>query len=378
MDGIIVKEVESKREIRDFMNITRKIYKDCPFYVPDLEFDIRNILKRKDCHSHFSSIKPFVAYKNGIVAGRIVGIINHRANSKWNTRNVRFGMMEFIDDFRVSEALLNKVAKWGIEKGMNRIQGPMGMTDFDKEGMLIEDFDQTGSIISSYNLPYYPLHLEKIGFKKEVDWIQVKIDIPEKLPERYIRVAETSMEMFGLKIKKLTKADITERNYGTKIFTLLNTAYSPLFGFTEFSEAQIDGYVKHYLPLIDLSLVPVIENEAGEVIGIAVTMASLSQAMIKADGKLFPFGWFHILKSLKWKREDKVELLLIAVHPDYQGMGVNSLFFYDLINVYKKMNFKYAETGPQLEYNVKELSQWKSLNPQFTKRRRCYTKQLLN
>ena len=263
-----------------------------------------------------------------------------------------------------------------MEKGMNRIHGPMGMTDFDKEGMLIEDFDQTGSIVSSYNLPYYPLHLERMGFTKEVDWIQVKIDIPEELPERYRRVAVTSMEMFGLKIRKLTKSDITERNYGIKIFELLNAAYSPLFGFTEFSVTQINEYVKHYLPLIDLNLVPVIENEGGEVIGVAVTMASLSQAMIKADGNLFPFGWFHIVKSLKWKREDKVELLLIAVRPDYQGIGVNSLFFYDLINVYKKMNFKCAETGPQLEYNVKELSQWKLLNPKFTKRRRCYTKQL--
>lgn len=317
-----------------------------------------------------------MAYRDGEVVGRIIGIINHRANSKWNTKNVRFSMIEFIDDFEVSEALLKEVSDWGAEKGMNNIHGPMGMTDFDKEGMLIEDFDQIGSIISSYSLPYYHKHLERLGFTKEVDWVQVKIDLPDEIPAKYKRVAETCMDMFGLKIRKLTKSDITKHNYGVKIFELLNAAYSPLFGFTEFSVKQIDEYVRYYLPLIDLNLVPVVENEAGEVVGVAVTMASLSKAMKKADGQLFPFGWFHILKALKWKREEKVELMLVAVRPDYQGMGVNSLFFYDLINVYKKMNFKYAETGPQLEYNVKELSQWKALNPQFTKRRRCYIKQI--
>lgn len=376
MNRIIVKKVEDKREIRDFIDIEKKIYNDCPYYIPNFKFDIKNILTRTDYYTHDVDMQAFVAYRDGEVVGRIIGIINHRANSKWNTKNVRFSMIEFIDDFEVSEALLKEVSDWGAEKGMNNIHGPMGMTDFDKEGMLIEDFDQIGSIISSYNLPYYHKHLERLGFTKEVDWVQVKIDLPDEIPAKYKRVAETCMDMFGLKIRKLTKSDITKHNYGVKIFELLNAAYSPLFGFTEFSVKQIDEYVRYYLPLIDLNLVPVVENEAGEVVGVAVTMASLSKAMKKADGQLFPFGWFHILKALKWKREEKVELMLVAVRPDYQGMGVNSLFFYDLINVYKKMNFKYAETGPQLEYNVKELSQWKALNPQFTKRRRCYIKQI--
>lgn len=376
MNRIIVKKVKNRKEVKDFLNVTRKIYKNCPYYVPELKLDIKNILIKKDYYDYSSDIQAFVAYKNGEAVGRVIGIINHRANSKWETSNVRFSMIEFIDDYEVSEALLNKVAKWGMEKGMNRIHGPMGMTDFDKEGMLVEDFDQTGSIISSYNLSYYPEHLERLGFTKEVDWIQVKIDVPDDIPIRYKRVAETCMDMFGLKIRKLTKEDITKRNYGVKIFNLLNEAYSQLFGFTEFSIKQIDEYVRHYLPLIDLNLVPVIENEAGEVIGVVVSMSSLSDAMKKANGKLFPFGWFHILKSLKWKREKKVELMLIAVRPDYQGFGVNALFFYDLIKVYKDMGFKCAETGPQLEYNVKELSQWKAFNPQFTKRRRCYIKNI--
>lgn len=377
MKRIRIKTVKTKHEINDFVNLTDRIYADCPQYVPDLKSDIKDIFNPNNVILEHSEIKAFVAYdEKGKATGRILGIINHNANKKWNTRNVRFGYIEFLDDIEISKALLEAVEKWGREKGMEYIQGPMGFFDFDKEGMLIEDFDQTGSMVTIYNPPYYPKHMETLGYKKEVDWVQVCLEVPKEIPAKYSRVAKLSQEMFGLHVKKLNNTDIYKRGYGRKIFNLINTAYSPLFGYTELSEKQIDLYIDKYLPLIDKKMVPVIENEDGELIGVTITMGSLSHAMQKAKGSLFPFGWYHILRSLKWKREEKAELLLIAIRPDYQGFGVNALFFNDLIPIYNKYKFKYAETGPQLEDNIKELSQWKALNPTYTKRRRCYKKKI--
>ena len=231
-------------------------------------------------------------------------------------------------------------------------------------------------MITIYNPPYYPKHLEALGYQKEVDWVQIRIDVPLTVPDKYERVARLSKEMFGLKVRKLTDEDIFKRGYGKKVFDLLNLAYSPLFGYTELTDKQIDSFLKHYVPLMDKRMLPVIENEEGQVVGVAITMGSLSYALRKSRGRLFPTGWYHLVRALKWKHEDKAELLLVAVHPDYQGLGVNALFFADLIPVYNKLGYRWAETGPQLESNVRELSQWKPLNPSIVKRRRCYKKDL--
>lgn len=378
MNEIDIRKVSTKKDLRDFVQLPYKLYADNSCYVPDLESDIYNVFNpSQNSGLEFTDIMPFMAYDaQGNAVGRIVGIINHRANQKWNTRNVRFGLIEFVDDRRVSAALLSAVETWGKEHGMEQIQGPMGIFDFDKEGMLVEDFDQLSSMITIYNPPYYPAHLEALGYEKEVDWIQVCIEIPKEVPEKYARVARLSKEMFGLTVRKLTHADIYKRGYGRKVFELLNQAYASLFGYTELSDRQIDEYVNRYLPLIDKRLIPVVENDKGEIVGVAITMGSLSHALRKAKGRLFPFGWYHLLKALKWKREEKVDMLLIAVRPDYQGLGVNALFFDDLIPIYNQYHFRYAETGPQLEDNVKELSQWGPLHPAYTKRRRCYKKKL--
>lgn len=378
MAKISIKKVETKREMDAFVRFSRKLYAGNPYYVPDLESDIYNTFNpARNAGLEFTDIQPFLAYDGqGEVVGRIVGIINHHANEKWHTRNVRFGFIEFVDNPEVSAALLSAVEDWGRLQGMEQIQGPMGIFDFDKEGMLVEDFDQLSSMITIYNPPYYPRHLEMLGYEKEVDWIQVRIEIPKEIPEKYARVARLSKELFGLEVRKLTHEDIYKKGYGRKVFELLNEAYAPLFGYTELSDRQIDEYVDRYLPLIDKQLIPIVENEKGEIIGVAITMGSLSHALQKARGRLFPFGWYHLLKALKWKPEEKVEMLLIAVRPDYQGLGVNALFFNDLIPIYNRCHFRYAETGPQLEDNVKELSQWKPLNPTYTKRRRCYKKKL--
>lgn len=364
----------------DFVRLPLKLYAGNPCYVPDLESDIYDTFNpAKNAGLEFTDIQPFLARNDhGEAVGRIVGIINRRANEKWHTRNVRFGFIEFTDDPEVSAALLSAVETWGKERGMTQIQGPMGIFDFDKEGMLVEDFDQPGSMVTIYNPPYYPQHLEALGYEKEVDWVQVCIKVPKEIPPKYARVAALSQEMFGLRVRKLTHADVYRRGYGRKVFELLNEAYAPLFGYTELSDRQIDQYVDRYLPLIDKRLIPVVENEKGEIIGAAITMGSLNHALQKSQGRLFPFGWWYLLRSLKWKKEEKAEMLLIAVRPDYQGLGVNALFFNDLIPIYNRCHFRYAETGPQLEDNVRELSQWKPLNPSYTKRRRCFKKILSN
>lgn len=377
MEKVSVKKVQTKGEMDDFIKFSESLYADCPYYVPDMESDIRDTFNpKKNAGLEFSEMQAFLAYdEQGRVVGRIAGILNRRANEKWNTKNVRFGFIDFIDDLDVSAALLRAVEEWGRERGMECIQGPMGIFDFDKEGMLVEDFDEMGSMITIYNYPYYPVHMESLGYEKEVDWVQVRIDVPQTVPPKYERVSRLSKEMFGLHVRKLSRKDV-DRGYGRKVFQLLNEAYSPLFGYTEMSDRQIDSYVDRYFPLINPDMLPVIENDKGELIGVAITMGSLSNALRKSHGRLFPFGWYHLLRALKWKHEEKAELLLIAVRPDYQGLGVNALFFDDLIPIYNKLHFKWAETGPQLEDNVKELSQWKPLNPKLTKRRRCYKKNL--
>ena len=378
MKDLTIHKVTTKREMNDFVHLPDRLYKQCPYYVPDLHADIRNTFQlKKNAALEFTDIQPFIAYQGkGNAVGRIAAIINHRANDKWNTRTVRFGFFDFIDQIDVSSALLDAVAQWGKERNMTLMQGPMGITDFDKEGMLLEDFDQMGSMNALYNYPYYPHHMEALGYHKAVDWVQVRIEIPTHTPDKYARVARLSKEMFNLKVKKITDKDITRHGYGHKIFHLLNAAYAPLFGFTDFTDRQIDDFVRQYLGLVDKRLVTVVENEKDEVIGVAVSMYSLSNALRKSKGKLFPFGWYHLLKALRWKPEPTADLLLIGVHPDYQMLGVNAIFFDDLIPIFNHFGIRWAETGPQLETNIRELTQWKPLNPTFIKRRRCYQKDI--
>ena len=375
-NGIEIFKVGNRRQMNDFVDVAKSIYSGVEQYVPDLANDVRNLFNpKKNPGMQFSVIQPFVAYRNEMPVGRIVGIVNKKANAHWKEKSVRFSMIEFIDDIEVSRALIEAVSQWGQAQGMDTLQGPLGITDFDKKGMLVEDFHLTGSINTIYNLDYYPRHMEALGLEKAVDWVQIRINIPREIPARYQRVAQYCKEQMGLRVIKVTPSMI-RREYGRKVFHLLNEAYTPLFGFSKLSDEQIDHFLHQYLPVIDLQLVPVIIDESNEVVGVAVTMGSISQAMRKADGSLWPLGWYHLLKALKWKPEDNAEMLLIAVRPDMQGYGVNALFFDDLIPIYNKYGFRWAETGPQLEDNVRELAQWKPLHPEIVKRRRCYFKKL--
>lgn len=373
-----IKKVVGAADMKAFITLPHEIYKGCAQYVPDMDVDVRNMFDvRQNAGLAFSDIQAFLAFRGKKVVGRVAAIINHKANETWNVKNVRFGLLEFIDDPQVSAALIAAVEQWGKERGMEYIQGPMGITDFDKEGMLVEDFHLTASMIEIYNHPYYPRHIEALGFEKEADWVQIRVKIPQEVPAKYARVAALSEEMFGLKVIKVSKREAMGE-WGHKLMELMNEAYAPLFGFSRMSEGQIEKFLKTYVPLLDMDMVPLIVNEKNELVCGCVTLGSLSRALQKAKGKLSRFGWFHILKSLKFKHEDTAQLLLIAVRPDMQGLGLTALVFNNLIPIYNKKGYKWAETAPQLETNVKELSQWKPMNPEYIKRRRCWKKRIVS
>lgn len=377
MSDVVIRQVEGNKLMDEFIRVPRIIYQDCPQYVPDLDSDVRKLFDVRETPGlEFSDIQPFIAYRDGKLAGRVVGIVNRKANKRWETKNVRFSMIEFVDDMEVSRALLQSVEEWGRTHGMEMMQGPLGITDFDKEGMLVEDFDMIGSINTIYNPEYYHRHMEALGLEKEVDWLQVHIDIPQDVPARYARVAQYAREQIGLRLIKLTNKQIFEEGYGKRVFDLLNEAYKPIFGFSALSPKQMDRFLNKYIKMVDKQLIPVILNDKDEMVGVAVSMGSLSKSMQKTHGRLLPFGWYHLVKALKWHHEDNAEMLLIAIRPDYQGLGVNAMFFDDLIPIFNKCGFKWAETGPQLEDNVRELTQWKPLHPKFVKRRRCYKKKI--
>lgn len=373
---IQVKLVTDKKGMDDFISFPKSLYASISQYVPDMDGDIRDTFKpSKNKSLAFSNIQAFVAYRDGEVVGRIAGIINHKANEIWNNKTVRFSLIEFIDDINVSKALIESVERWGHECGMTDIQGPMGITDFDKEGMLIEDFNMDGSFLEYWNLPYYRLHFEKMGFNKAADWLQVRFAMPDKVPSRYARVAQYAYEEFGLKVVKKSKKDIYQ-GYGQKVFDLLNEAYAPLFGYSPFSPAQVREFLRKYVPLMNMKMLTFIENSKEELVCVAITVADFSEGLKKSKGKVFPKGWYHLLKAIKWKTGEKAELMIIGIRPDMQGLGVNAIVFDHLIPIYNKMGIKWCETGPQLEDNVRELSQWKPLNPKLVKRRRCWNRKI--
>lgn len=377
MKEIQIIRATSKKERKLFAEYGNRLYAQCPYAVPELAFDILDTFDaKKNAAYEFCEAQLFLAVRGSEIVGRVAAIINHRANETWGVKNVRFGYLDFIDDASVADALLHAVEEWGRERGMTSCQGPMGFTDFDKEGMLIEGFDRLGSITTYYNHPYYPEHMERMGYEKEIDWVQLRVAVPAQTPDRFLRVGELVQKRFGLTFRKLTRKLIEKEDYGRKIFHLLNEAYSPLFGYSKLSDKQIDSFVKTYLNLVNLRFVTIIHDPNGQLVGVGVTMGSLSRAMQKAKGRLLPFGWYHIIKAMRYKFDDTVEMLLIAVKPEYQGKGVNALLFCDLIPTYNEAGFKWAETAPQLENNMKELNQWDVLNPEYTKRRRCYRKKL--
>ncbi len=373
--AITIKKVETRKDLDAFIKFTNRLYKGNAFFVPNLHLDMLNTLdKRKNPAFEFCEADYFLAYKDGKVAGRIAAIINKRANTVWGKKETRFGWIDFIDDVEVSRALLETAAQWGKERGMEYLQGPLGFTDFDPEGMLVEGYDQLSTMSTIYNYPYYPRHMEQLGFEKDVDWVEYKIYVPDSIPEKYKRIAELVQKKYNLKIKKYTSSKALARDYGQKIFQLMNEAYTPLYGFAPLSEGQIELYIKMYLPVIDLRMVTLILDSDDNLVGVGISMPSLSRALQKAKGRFFPFGWYHVLKALFIRHAPVLDLLLVAIKPEYQNKGVNALLFSDLIPVYQQMGFKYAESNPELEQNGKVQAQWEYFDTELHRRRRAYIK----
>lgn len=372
--AVEVKEVLSKSELKKFIKFPYKHYAGSNYWVPPLLMDeVKNLNKDKNPAFDFCEANYWLAYKDEKIAGRIAGIINKRYNEKVGKKIARFGYVEFIDDEEVSSALWETVEAWAKERGAEAIHGPLGFTDMDPEGMLIEGFAELPTIATIYNYPYYPLHIEKYGYKKDIDWLEFELVPPKNIPEKVERIARAVFERYHLKMLEVKKAkDLLP--YAHEIFHVLNKAYENIYGFVPLSEKQIDLYVKQYFGFIRPGFVPVVLNEKGEVVAFGITMPSLSKAFQKAKGRLFPFGFIHILKALK--KNDRVDLYLTGVRPDYQDKGVNALMMYEINKIYIANNISKAESNPELETNAKVHAQWRHYEGRQHKRRRCYIKEL--
>ena len=308
--AITIKKVTSRKELKTFIRFNYELYKNNPYSVPDLLGDMLNTYDRnKNAAFEFCEADYFLAYKDGRLVGRVAAIINHRANERWKVKNVRFGWIDFIDDEEVSAALLQTVENWGRERGMEAMQGPLGFTDMDAEGMLVEGFDQLSTMATIYNYPYYSKHMERYGMEKDVDWVEYRIKVPTDEPDKHKRISALVQKKFGLQIKKYKSSKKIAREYGQKIFELVNEAYAPLYGYSPLSEGQIRQYVKMYLPILDLDMVTLVTDAEGELVAVGISMPSLSEALQKAKGKFFPFGWFHLLKALFWKHPPVLSIL---------------------------------------------------------------------
>jgi len=381
MSAVEIKKVETKKDLKKFIEFHYDLYKGNKYDAPNLYSDDFNTLsKDKNAAFDFSEAEYFLAYRDGKIVGRVAAIINHRANEKWQAESVRFGWIDFIDDIEVSGALLQAVEDYGRCKGMTQIIGPLGFTDMDPEGMLTKGFDQLGTMATIYNYPYYPEHMEKLGgWEKDNDYVEYKLFVPDKMPEKYFKIAEMIQKRYNLHVKKITKEDVFERGYGDKVFDVINATFGNLYGYSELSERQKKQYVDMYFPMADLDLMTLIEdrNADNKVVGVGLTIPSLTKALQKCrKGRLWPFGWWHILRALKFHKTDIVDLLLIGVLPEYRMKGANALLFYDLIPRYQKLGFKWGETHVEMETNEKVQNQWQYLDIEQHKRRRCYVKKI--
>ena len=372
-----IRPVRSRRELRQFVNFPERLYKDNPYYVPKLVFDQMDTLdQEKGAAQEFCDSVLYMAYKDGEPVGRVAAIVNHKANEQWNHKEVRFGWYDFVEDPEVAKALMDKVYEFGRKHGMESVVGPLGFTDFDPEGMLVEGFDRMGTMPLIYNYPYYNDYLAEMGFEKDADWVELHIQVPTVMPERWPRLSEIIQKRTNVHMRELTRSYVRKEKYGEKIFALINTCYKNLYNFTVLPDHMAKKYLDFYLSVLDLKFVSMVENENNELIAFGITMPSLIKALQKSRGKLFPIGWWYLAKSMFIKREGGAELLLIGVHPDYQNTGVNSLLFMDMFRKYNEAGIKWCETNAILETNTKNANQFREFEHEQKKRRRSYIKKL--
>ncbi len=366
-------EVESKKQLKEFVNFQYNLYRQNKYFVPSIRTNVFSTFdKEKNPAYEFCDVKMWVAKKNGETVGRIAGIINHKYNELKDEKYIRFGWLEFVDDKEVVESLIKKVEDWGKEQRLEKIHGPIGMTNFDSCGLLVEGFEETATSSSVYNYPYYKEYIEELGFSKENDWIEFKIPVPEKTPEQLNRIATIVKKKYNLSVvRPETSEDLLK--YGKKIFQLMNDAYKGLYIVLEFNDKQIDYYVKKYLPSLPPKYVSIV-LQGDEVVAFGISMPSISKALQKSNGKLFPFGFIRVLRALK--KNNVMDLMLIAVKPELQNKGINSIMFDELIPKYIENGIDYVETNSEMENNLKVQSQWKFFDPQLTKRKRSYVREI--
>ena len=377
---IHIEKVTNRKGLLKFIQFRYDLYKDDPNDVPYLFFDeVNNLDKRKNASFEQCEADYFIAYKDGKTVGRVAAIINFDANKRWDKKVVRYGWFDFIDDIEVSTALLKTVEDWGRERGMTKMTGPMGFADTDREGMLIEGFEEYGTMYASYNYPYYPKHMEQLGFQKDNDYVQCRVKVPEKVPEKFAKLAQMVEKRYNLHVHKLTRNELLKQGYGRKVFKMLNTTYNNLYGFAPLTDNKVDQLVEQYIRIADMNLISVIMdgNENDKMVGFGITFPSLTYVMRKSrNGRLLPLTWWRLLDAIKWHHADTVDMLLIGVLPEYRSKGANALIFNDLIRQYQAYGFKWAEAMPQMETNEHMLGQWQYLEADYHRRLRCFSKMI--
>lgn len=373
--AIEIRPISTKSELKQFIQFANDLYADCPYYCPPLFFDEMNCFNAKTNPAlEVSEYQLWMAYRGGKPVGRIAGIINRRANETWNVKHVRFGWFDFIDDLEVSKALLDTVAEWGAARGMDALNGPVGFTDFDHEGLLLEGYEYLAPMASLYNYPYYVRHVDAYGLTKEADWIEIQVFPPYEVPERLNRIAEMVKQRSHVRVDKVKNSRELVRKYGIEYMDVIDTAYQKLYNFQPMTDAQKNYYKNIYFPILNFDFVTIVVNEKDEIVGVGLGMPNISKALRKCGGKLFPFGWYHILKALRAKQIDDFDMLLIAVRPDYQDKGINALFFQDQIPYIAKYQIKRMETTSILETNTKNQANFTQFDHKQHKRRRAYIK----
>ncbi len=373
--SIEVRLVQTPKDLRTFIQVPFSIYKDSPFWVPPLVFDELNSLRKdKNPAFEFSDAEYWIAYKDGVPVGRIAGIVNRRAMEKWGNKDARFGWIDFIEDFEVAKALVGTVEAWARSKGMEGLVGPLGFTDLDREGMLVEGFGELGTLATIYNHPYYPEYLSRLGYAKEVDWVEYEVKTPKSIPEKALRVQELIRKRSGIRLYEWKSKKDLIRRYAPAIFDLINESYAKLYGTFVLTRAQIQAYIDQYLGFVDPRFLKVVVDSEDKLVCFAICMPSLSRALQKARGALLPFGWFHLLGALRKPRT--VDMYLRAVRSDWANRGAIAFLMTSLAESCLKAGVETNETNPELETNVEVQSIWKDFDRRQHKRRRAFRKAL--
>lgn len=376
--AIEIREVSSKKELKQFVAFVNELYKDCPYYCPPLWMDELNCFDdKKNPASEVCEHQLYMAYRDGEIVGRICAIINHKANEHWGVKKVRVGWFDFVDDEEVSRALLDAAVAWGKSKGMTQLNGPVGFTDMDHQGLLLEGFEYLAPMASLYNYPYYERHYEAYGLKKEVDWVEFQVYPPKDgCPERIQRIAAVAARRAHVRVDKVRSVKELKEKYGYSYMDLLSDCYEQLYNYQPLTERQKKYYADMYFPILNFDFVTILVNEKDEIVGVGVGMPDISEALKKCGGKLLPWGWFHLLRALKAKKMEAFNFLLIAIRPDYRDSGIMAMFFDDQIPYINRYGIQRLETTSILETNTKNQANFIMWDHKQHKRRRAYMKEI--